>query len=347
MDADKAEQASRWTLEPAGPRRRLVNEFQRDFPLSPRPFGDIAERLEWGEAMVLNELKDLTETGVVSRVGPVIRPNTVGASALAAMAVPPSRLANVAGLVSRRPEVNHNYEREHRFNLWFVVAASDAAALDRAVRRVEDDSGLPVMVLPMLDDYYIDLGFDLDGGDKPRPAACPGSTLEIDDADRMLLRAVQDGLPLVARPYAAVGSTTGMTEDEVRGRLRTLIDDGVIKRFGVIVRHHECGYRHNAMVVWDVPDDAVDAAGRHLAGMDAVRLCYRRPRRMPDWPYNLFCMIHGRDRGAVTDEVERVSAAAGLADRPRDVLFSVRRFKQRGARYDLGPALPRAAGDAA
>lgn len=337
MYAGVTEQTGERTVSLTGPRRRLVNEFQRGFPLSPRPFNDIAERLGWSEAMVLAGLSELTETGVVSRVGPVIRPNTVGVSALAAMTVPSSRLVSVAGIVSRRPEVNHNYEREHRFNLWFVVAANDAGALDRAVRGIEADSGLAVMVLPMLDDYYIDLGFDLDGGDKPRAAACPANAPVIDDTDRLLLRAVQGGLPLLARPYAAVASATGMAEDEVRARLRSLIDTGVIKRLGVIVRHQECGYRHNAMVVWDVPDDAVHAAGRRLAGMDAVRLCYRRPRRMPDWPYNLFCMIHGQDREAVNAEVDRISAAAGLGDRPRDVLFSVRRFKQRGARYDFAP----------
>lgn len=325
-----------------GFRRRLVNEFQRDFPLSPRPFRDIAARLGRDETEVLSALAGLAETGVVSRVGPVIRPNTVGVSALAAMAVPADRLESVAELVSRRPEVNHNYERAHPFNLWFVLTADAPRALDRAVRRIEADSGLAVMLLPMLDDYYIDLGFDLNGGGKPRAAhASIDRPFAIDDADRCLLRAVQNGLSLVARPFAAVAGATGMAEEEVLARLRKLAAAGVIKRFGVIIRHHECGFRHNAMVVWDVPDETVHAAGRRLAGMDSVRLCYRRPRRLPDWPYNLFCMIHGRDRDTVRREVDRVSAAAGLADRPRDILFSLRRFKQRGARYDFRPAAGR------
>lgn len=317
--------------------RRLVNEFQRDFPLSVRPFRDVAARLGWSETAVLDVLGSLVATGVVARVGPVIRPNTVGVSALAAMAVPAARLEEVAGLVTRRPEVNHNYEREHRFNLWFVLAANGPAGLEAAVGRIEAASGLPVMVLPMLDDYYIDLGFDLDGGRKPRHAAAArGDAIVIDELDRRLLAAVQDGLPLSAGPYADVAAASGLDEGEVLNRLRILIRAGVIKRFGVIVRHHECGYRHNAMVVWDVPDHAVHAAGRRLADQEAVRLCYRRPRRPPDWPYNLFCMVHGRDRDGVRAQVEQASAAAGLGDCRRDILFSVRRFKQRGARYDFG-----------
>jgi siroheme decarboxylase len=151
--------------------------------------------------------------------------------------------------------------------------------------------------------------------------------------DRRLLAAIAAGLPLVPRPYAAIGARIGLGEDEVVAALRRLIDDGTIKRFGIIVRHRELGYRANAMVVWDVPDAHVQEAGRMLARLPFVTLCYRRPRRLPLWPYNLFCMIHGRQRSAVEAQVEQASAAARLENLPRAVLFSRRCFKQRGARY--------------
>ncbi|ROR29522.1 AsnC family transcriptional regulator [Inmirania thermothiophila] len=154
----------------------------------------------------------------------------------------------------------------------------------------------------------------------------------LDPRDRALLGAIQDGLPLVARPYRAVGERLGMDESEVILRLARLLRSGVIRRLGLVVRHHELGYRANAMVVWDVPDEEVDAAGARLAAEPAVHLCYRR-RRHPRWPYNLYCMVHGRDREAVLAEIEAVTRRAGLAGRPRRVLFSRRRFKQRGARY--------------
>jgi siroheme decarboxylase len=161
--------------------------------------------------------------------------------------------------------------------------------------------------------------------------------MELNDRDRRLLAAIQDGLPLVLRPYAAIGDGLGMAEADVIAGLRRLIDDGVIRRFGVIVRHRELGYRANAMVVWDVPDARVREAGRTLAALPFITLCYRRPRRLSVWPYNLFCMIHGRDRDAVEALVEQASAAAGLEGLPRAVLFSRRRFKQRGARYAPTP----------
>jgi DNA-binding Lrp family transcriptional regulator len=157
--------------------------------------------------------------------------------------------------------------------------------------------------------------------------------MELSALDRRLIDAVQDGLPLVPRPFAAIGRELGLAEDQVIEALRGLLEAGVIKRMGIVVRHHELGYRANAMVVWDVPDAQVGDVGKKLASLPFVTLCYRRPRRLPDWPYNLFCMIHGRDRASAEAQIERATLAAGLGKMPRAVLFSRRRFKQRGARY--------------
>jgi len=142
--------------------RHLLNDYQRGFPLSPTPFRDIAEDLGVAEAEVLEKLRDLAERRVVSRVGPVFAPKRIGASTLVAMAVPAERLAEVADLVNALPEVNHNYEREHRYNLWFVLTASDEQRLDEALAGIERSTGLPVISLPLLEDFHIDLGFPLD-----------------------------------------------------------------------------------------------------------------------------------------------------------------------------------------
>ena len=165
----------------------------------------------------------------------------------------------------------------------------------------------------------------------------------MDQLDRALINALQGGFPIAERPFAEVGGRLGLAEDEVIGAIRRLVADGVITRFGVIVRHHELGYRANAMTVFDVPDAEVRDAGRRLAALPFVTLCYRRPRRLPLWPYNLFCMIHGKDRDEVLAEVDAATAAAGLKACAREILFSRRRFKQRGARYGIAPAQAEAA----
>lgn len=160
-----------------------------------------------------------------------------------------------------------------------------------------------------------------------RPAGFP------DSRHMDLLREIQAGLPLVPQPYAELGDRTGLSEGEVIALLGEWLRLGTVKRIGVVVRHRSLGYDANAMVVWDVPDDRVSDVGRRMSAFDFVTLCYRRPRRGAHWPFNLFCMIHGKDRSSVLAQSELLAGACGIGEVARDVLFSRRCFKQRGAYY--------------
>jgi DNA-binding Lrp family transcriptional regulator len=155
----------------------------------------------------------------------------------------------------------------------------------------------------------------------------------LSESDRRVIAAIQDGLPLVPRPYAVLAETLGTTEAEIMERLQRLQDEGMVKRMGVVVKHRALGYDANAMVVWDVPDSEIQRVGKLLAAQECITLCYQRPRRLPDWPYNLFCMIHGRERKAVLHRLKQIIDVNGLGDISHEVLFSLRSFKQRGARY--------------
>lgn len=164
-----------------------------------------------------------------------------------------------------------------------------------------------------------------------------------DPRDAALLAVLQEGLPLESRPYAVMGARVGYTEAEVVERLAHWQGLGLIKRLGVIVRHRRLGYEANAMVVWDIPDDEVRQVAGRMCELPFVTLCYRRPRHLPDWPYNLFCMIHGQDRSRVEAQIRELIDTCGIAGRPTATLFSTRCFKQRGARYGAGrpePAVP-------
>jgi len=141
--------------------QHLLNDYQRDISLSATPYADIAKQLGVSEEDVLRCLQSLQDRGVISRIGPVFRPNRIGVSTLAAMAVPEQDLECVARIISAFPEVNHNYQREHEYNLWFVVTASSAEHLDIVLHEIEQHAEYPLMSLPMLDDYFIDLGFKL------------------------------------------------------------------------------------------------------------------------------------------------------------------------------------------
>lgn len=157
--------------------------------------------------------------------------------------------------------------------------------------------------------------------------------LQITTEDRALIKAVQRGLPISSRPYAEIAEQLGTSEQEVISRLQLLMDKGAIKRYGVVVRHKELGYTANGMVVWDIPDDKVDEIGACIGKYSSVTLSYRRPRRLPEWPYNLFTMIHGNNREEVEKKVEEIAASCGLQAINHTILFSTRRFKQRGASY--------------
>jgi len=141
--------------------RRLLNDFQHGFPLVPQPYQKIADDLDVTEEIVISTLENLQQQGFISRVGAVFRANSIGASTLAAMAVPESQLEQVAAMISGYSEVNHNYQRDHDFNLWFVLTASDEQTLNAVLDDIEQRSGLPVMYLPMEEDFHIDLGFNL------------------------------------------------------------------------------------------------------------------------------------------------------------------------------------------
>jgi DNA-binding Lrp family transcriptional regulator len=154
----------------------------------------------------------------------------------------------------------------------------------------------------------------------------------LDALDRGLVRATQTGLPLVARPYHAIAAQLGVEVEEVKARLARLLASGAIRRIGAVPNHYALGYLANGMSVWDVPDEDVDALGERVGRLDFVSHCYRRPRHPPDWPYNLFAMVHGRSRDEVEAKVAVIAALLGPACRARDVLYSSRILKKTGLR---------------
>lgn len=154
----------------------------------------------------------------------------------------------------------------------------------------------------------------------------------VGDVDRRLIAAVQGGLPLCREPYHALAETLGLSPVEVMSRLRRLLADGIIRRIGAVPNHYALGYRANGMAVWDVPDEAVAALGPRIGTLDFISHCYCRPRHPPLWPYNLFTMVHGRDRMEVEDKVAQVAAVIGSACRAGQVLYSTRILKKTGLR---------------
>lgn len=314
---------------------RLLNEFQRDLPLCPAPYAAMGHKLGVDEATVIATLARLAHAGKVSRVGAVFRPHTVSASTLAAMRVPQQRMEEMARIVSTCPGVSHNYARMHRWNLWFVAAAAGESQLAQLLDDLEARCGCPMLRLPLIESYHIDLGFDLTGGAARRKTAVSGrpraSPSNLCAQEAALAARLATGLALVPFPFAELAVRAGTTEGAVLRSIGNWVQTGVISRLGVIVRHHELGYTSNAMVAFDIPDARATQVGHHIASEPEITLCARRARSRPEWPYNVYCMIHGRNDESVIARIESLREQCALDDWPFAVLFSTRRFKQQAA----------------
>jgi DNA-binding Lrp family transcriptional regulator len=155
---------------------------------------------------------------------------------------------------------------------------------------------------------------------------------KLSDFDRRLIEATQAGLPLVERPYDAVGAKLGVGGDAVRERLAGMLREGLVRRIGAVPNHYRLGYVANGMTVWDVDDARVDVLGEKIGALEFVSHCYRRPRALPDWPYNLFAMVHGHSRGEVERAAVQIQCLLAEACRGHDILYSSRILKKTGLR---------------
>lgn len=305
--------------------------WQRDFPLRARPFASIAARLGCDEGTVLQRLERLVASGAVSRVGATVRPNSVGASTLAALAAPAGRIDEIGGRVAAEPGVNHCYARENPWNLWFVVTGPDRHHVTAALRRIVRASGLTVLNLPLRRAYHVDLGFALTGACVKQHRKDDLDMSALQPGDDAILQGLTTGLALVSRPWRTLARAHRRSEAQVIARVRALAAAGIVTRLGLILRHRALGWSANAMVVWRVPPAARDRAGAALAAAPGVTLAYARRPDARRWPFNLYAMVHGKSREETLDIIAAATREAGLGLAPRQVLFSTRCYAQRGA----------------
>lgn len=160
----------------------------------------------------------------------------------------------------------------------------------------------------------------------------------LNDFDRRLIAATQAGLPIVPRPYDAVAQQLGVSAEQVRKRLQGMLDEGLVRRIGAVPNHYRLGYAANGMTVWDVDDALVDMLGEKVGALEFVSHCYRRPRALPDWPYNLFAMVHGHTRPDVERQAVQIQCLLAEASRGHDILYSSRILKKSGLRLPSNEA---------
>ncbi|ELY42742.1 siroheme decarboxylase subunit beta [Natronorubrum tibetense] len=323
----------------------IIDGYQSGVPVAERPFRHIGSDLGIDEDDALERVRRLHDAGIVRRFGAVLNPPVIGSSTLAAVQAPDDRFDEIAATINEYQQVNHNYARDHEWNMWFVVTAGSRATRDELLAEIEERTGCAVLNLPMLTDYYINLEFPVvnadrfaresidEGTDSSATRMSEEATGDLSAFDADLLLAIQDGFPLSRTPYRDIAAQLEADVDDVLESIDRLVDNGCIKRIGCVVNHVVTGFDSNCMVVWDVPDDHLDAWGERAGGLPYVTLCYHRPRRPEqDWSYNLFTMIHGRDPDAVDAKIDELATDYLPVDHER--LYSTETLKQTGARYE-------------
>jgi DNA-binding Lrp family transcriptional regulator len=316
--------------------RAFINRFQGGFPLTERPYALVADQLGMREAGLFTLIEGLLHKGLLSRFGPLFDAERLGGEVtLAALEVPPGRFDRVAEQVNALASVAHNYRRDHRLNMWFVVASDKPGGIAAALTEIEQRTGLPVYNFPRQQAFYLGLWLHLDDNGRIDTVPAPATSAtqrdwQVDAMDRRLLRATQAGLPLCHDPWTAIAARLDTSPAQVLARLQAMLAAGAIRRIGAIPNHYRLGLRGNGMSVWDVPDDMAEELGRKIGRLDCVSHCYLRPRHAGIWPYNLFAMLHGADRKVVHAKADTVAQLLGGHCCGHDILFSSAVLKKTG-----------------
>jgi len=338
--------------------RELLNLIQTDFPLVARPYAALGERLGIPEAEAIERTARLKEDRVIREISAIFDSARLGyRSVLVALEVPDCRLLEVGRAVAAQQGVSHCYARDHRYNLWFTLTVPPEEDPAATARRLQGEAAVErMLVLPALRRFKIGVSFDLETGAGGSPLVSNGwssSTSSpvasggdgqhrhdtdppegqqghLTDLDRRLVLELQKDLPTEPRPFSEAARRLDMEESALLEEARRLLRQGTMRRFAAVLRHRVAGFLGNGMSCWIVPPDRVEEVGRAMAGWPAVTHCYERPT-YPDWPYNLFGMLHARTKEKCLAEAAALAAHLQLVDYV--VLFSHHEFKKERVRY--------------
>ena len=319
---------------------RLLQEIQKDFPRCPRPFAEIGDRCDMSERAVLDRLGEYIQNDVVREISAILDARKLGYfSSLIAVSTPPDIEEAVAAGISRHPRVSHNYHRDHRYNLWFTLAAnSEHSLLAEATRMTAGYQDTSFDIMPAIKTYKLRVNLrvaDKVALEHRENAATPtdhaaDEAAVLEDEDRGLLSRLEKPFPLVERPWQEIGKQIGMDEDKILELSDTLTKDGVIRRIAGVLRHRKVGYTANGMCCFAVDTGRMDAAGMAAAAHHEVSHCYWR--RTPEtWCYPLFAMVHAKSEQQCRASADAIATEIGCDDHL--VLFSTIEYKKERAKY--------------
>ena len=319
--------------------QELLNLVQVEFPVVPAPFATLGEALGVTADDVIERLGTLKKNKIIRQISAIFDTRALGyRSSLIATRAPVDRVDEVAAIISEHPGVSHNYRRDHEFNIWWTIAVPPSSSLEEHVDTVHTLAGAEQTRL-MQTIRMFKIGVDLDmTGKRPMDAkttlpaykASSKAGEALDAHEIAVLRELQEDIALEPAPFAAMARRIGTTEDDVIATYGRFVTEGRCRRFAAVLHHRQAGFVANAMSVWKVPEERIDDVGMQMAGFAAVSHCYQRPT-YPDWPYNLFGMLHGRTKGDCEEAADAISRETGVTEHA--MLYSTKEYKKVRVRY--------------
>ncbi|MFA5400806.1 MAG: hypothetical protein WC359_10225 [Dehalococcoidia bacterium] len=310
---------------------RLLGMLQSGFPLSREPYNEMGVKLGMSGDDVITRIVNLKKKGIVRQISPVLDARKLGfQSTLIAMKVDGSRIRSAEKYLVAHPGISHGYEREHEFNIWVTLSVPPGMDLQAEVMNISAGShAQAIIALPAVKVFKLRTNFSHIEDTSEEEDTLSGNGLpgraRLLKADKQIINGLQHDLPLSADPFTPLAHSMGMDVDEMLSHSRALLRRGVIRRYGASINHRMAGYRANAMTCWKAPSGRVDELGRLLASNGHVSHCYERTTIDP-WRYNLFAMVHSRDRATCLQTIEKMTYRTGLTDYA--VLFSIKEFKK-------------------
>ncbi len=318
--------------------KELLNEIQWRFPLVSKPYNELAKKFDVPIDKIMERLIHLKSQGILRQLSAIFDTRKLGyKSSLVAVKIASDKLESVAKQINRHPGVSHNYERNHSFNLWFTLAVPPGTNLKTEVDKLTKLPGIEsTRMLPTIQMFKIGVKLDISDSKKQeiKPSEEKKKIRQVNfvatEEDKNYIRELQKDLEVIERPFQKLAENLGITEEQLFEKAKYYEEIGVMRRFAAILRHRDAGFIANGMIVWKVPEDRITAVGEKLGAFPQVSHCYQRPS-YPDWPYNVFSMIHCKS----TDEAEKVAKIIQNqinVDEYR-ILFSEREFKKTRVEY--------------
>jgi DNA-binding Lrp family transcriptional regulator len=314
--------------------KEFLTLIQKGFPVSQRPFAELAETLGSSEDEVLDLYRDLKDRKVIRQTSAIFDTKSLGYKS-SLVAFKTSDIEKAAEIINTHPGVSHNYERDNAFNLWFTIAVAPDSklGLEKTVEHLARETGAEkYVILPTKKMFKISVQLDVKGdrAKKERVKRAKKEPMTMEPIHYELVKELQKDIEPIKEPFAPIVERLGIDYDTLATESERMIRAGLMRRFAAILYHRKAGFTANAMVVWKVPEAHAEAIGETVASYSAVSHCYLRPV-YPEWPYPLFSMVHGKSREEVEGIVEEMAEEIGVKE--YDYLYSTREFKKVRIRY--------------